>query len=72
MMHCPYFSLKCKKKHALRQCPLDLESVKTCVICVENHDTKEFPSITGLKVVYQEVEVSNQVYPLCFIAKRPW
>lgn len=28
------------KKHSLRECPLDLKSIETCAICVENHDTK--------------------------------
>ena len=27
------FCPKCRKKHALRECPLDLKSVETCVIC---------------------------------------
>jgi len=48
------FCPKCRKKHALRECPLDLKSVETCVICVENHDTNECTSIPGLKAVYQE------------------
>ena len=29
-----------RKKHALRECPLHLRSVETCVICAENKDTK--------------------------------
>lgn len=66
------FCPKCRKKHALRECPLDLKSVETCVISVENHGTKECPSIPGLKFVYQKEVVPNQVDPLCFIAKRPW
>jgi len=37
------FCPKCRKKHALREFPLDLKGVETCVICVENHDTKECP-----------------------------
>ena len=31
---------KCRKKHALRECHLDLKSVETCVICAKDHDTK--------------------------------
>jgi len=53
------FCPKCRKKHALRECPLDLKRVETCVICVENHDTKECTSIPGLKSVYQEEMISN-------------
>ncbi len=47
------FCPKCGKKHALREYYLDLKSIATYVICVENHDTKEFPSIPDLKVVFQ-------------------
>lgn len=66
------FCPKCRRKHALRECSLDLKSVKACVICVENHDTKECPRIPGLKVIYEEELIPDQVHPLCFIAKRPW
>lgn len=40
---------KCRKKHALREFPLDIKSVETCVICAKNNDAKECPSIPGLK-----------------------
>ena len=29
------FCPKCRKKHALRECPLDAKLVETCVICSE-------------------------------------
>jgi len=54
MMHYQSFVPNGEKKHVLRECPLYLKSVEACVICVENHDTKECPSIPGLKVFYQE------------------
>ena len=66
------FCLKCRKKQALRECPLDLKFIETHVICAENHDNKECPSIPSLKVFYQEEVVSNEVDPLCFISKIPW
>jgi len=66
------FYQKFRKKHALRECPLDLKSVEICVICAKNHETKECPSIPSLKVVYQEEAVPNQIEPLRFIAKIPW
>ena len=62
------FCPKCRKKHALRECPLDLKFIETCVICTKNHEIKNCPSIPGPKVVYQEEIVPNQVEPLCFIA----
>jgi len=68
------FCPKCrqKKKHALRECPLDVKIVETCIICSENHETKGFPSIPGLKAVFQEETIPNFVEPLCFVAIRPW
>ena len=53
------FYPKCRKKHALREFPLDAKIIETCVICSENHETKSFPSIPGLKVVFQEETISN-------------
>jgi len=54
----------------LRECCLD--SIEICVICAENDNTKEFPSIPGLKVVFQDEARTNQAESLCFIAKIPW
>lgn len=44
------FCSKCRNKHALGKCPLD--SIEIWVICAENHNAKEFPSIPSLKVVF--------------------
>ena len=46
------FCPKCRKKNALRECPLDVKVIETCVICVENHETKKCPSILGLKAIF--------------------
>ena len=64
------FCPKCRKKHALRECPLDAKVVETCMICSENHEIKDCPSIPGLKAVFQEDP--NSVESLCFVARRPW
>jgi len=64
------FYPKCRKKHALRECPLD--SIETCVICAENDNTKEFSSIPNIKAVFQDESRISQVESLCFISKIPW
>eukprot|EP00253_Pinus_taeda_P003396 PITA_03396 len=64
------FCPKCRKKHGLRECPLDAKVVETCVICSENHETKDCPSIPALKAVFQEDP--NTIESLCFVARRPW
>ena len=66
------FCRRSRKKHALRECPLDLKSIETYVICAENQNTKECPFIPGLKAVFSEEGMSNQVESLYFVAKRPW
>ena len=38
-MFCP----KCKKKHALHECPLD--NIKMYEICAGSHNTKDCPSL---------------------------
>lgn len=49
---------------------MDAKVVETCVICSENHETKECPSIPGLKLVFQEDPTTLE--SLYFIARRPW
>lgn len=65
---CPKF----RKKHALRECPLNTTAIETCAICADNHDTKECPSLRGLKAVFNDEGISEPVDPLYFIAKIPW
>ena len=60
------FGPKCRKKHALRECPLDAKVVETCMICSESHETKNYPSIPRLKAVFQEEP--NSVESLCFVS----
>jgi len=66
------FYPKCTKKHSLHECPLD--SIKICKICVGSHTTKDYPSLPGLKVVYQKDNGVNQAKEkLCYVAPRgPW
>ena len=66
------FCPKCRKKHALREFPLDAKIVENCMICSESHETKGCPSIPGLKAIFQEETISNSAEPLCFVARRPW
>lgn len=42
------------------------------MICLESHETKDCPSIPGLKAIFQEETVPNPVESLCFVARRPW
>ena len=41
------FYPKCRKKHPLKECPLD--KVEVCQLCELNHDTKECPSLPQVK-----------------------
>ena len=66
------FFPKCRKKHALREYPLDAKIVETCMIYLERHETKGCPSISGLKAVFQEETAPNSAESLCFVTRRPW
>lgn len=66
------FCPKCRKKHTLMECPLDAKIAETCMICSKSHETKGFPSIPGLKAIFQEETVPNSIESLCFITRRPW
>lgn len=63
---------KCQKKHALRECPLDSKAIETYVICEDNHDKEESPSLPGLEDIFNDEGMSEPIDPLYFIAKRPW
>ena len=63
------FCPKCRKKHSLKELPLD--KVEVCQLCEMNHDTKEFSSLPQVKEVLQES--TPYVEPTYFIAqKNPW
>lgn len=66
------FCPKCRKKYALRECPLDAKIVETYMICSKSHETKGCPSIPSLKAIFQEETIPNPMEPLCFVARRPW
>ena len=63
------FFPKCRKKHLLKECPLD--KVKVCVLCELEHDTKDCPSLPISKVVFQSSNVDMEHD--CFIAQtKSW
>jgi len=63
------FCSKCRKKHPQRKCPLNF--VEECAICELNNPTSSFPSLLGLKAIFQGIgEEMEQMY---FIgSKKPW
>jgi hypothetical protein len=60
------FCSKCRKRHPLRECPLD--NVSVCAICAENHKTEDCPSLPGLQAIFKGGEApGTQSAP-----KKPW
>jgi hypothetical protein len=60
------FCSKCRKRHPLRECPLD--NVSVCAICTENHKTEDCPSLPGLQAIFKGGEApGTQSVP-----KKPW
>jgi hypothetical protein len=45
------FFQKCRKRHPLRECPLD--NVSVCAICTENHKIEDCSSLPGLEAIYK-------------------
>jgi len=62
------FCPRCRKKYALHELPLD--SVEIYDISAKNHDKKEFPSIPGLKVVFQDEAGTSQDESFIFISHK--
>ena len=60
------FCPKCRKKHPLKECPLD--KVEVCHIYELNYDTKEFPSLPQVKAFLQAS--TPNVEPAYFIAQK--
>ena len=45
------FCSRCKKKHPIKNCPLN--SISVCGVCVEDHTTEDCPSLPGLQAIYK-------------------
>lgn len=60
------FCSKCRKKHPLRECPLNV--VETCVICEQSHATSSCPSLPEIKVVYEGTSERSEQH--CFVAQK--
>lgn len=48
------FCLKCTRRHPRNECPLN--PIEICSIYEKNHSTNKFPSLPGLKFLYQGIE----------------
>jgi len=44
-----FFGPKCRRKHILRKCHVDIKGTNKCATCIENHATEKCLSIPGLK-----------------------
>jgi hypothetical protein len=63
------FCPKCRKKHALKDCPL--ENIQVCAFCTEHHDMFNCPKVKVLQNcnMAANTEMENVYY---MGAKRPW
>jgi len=60
------FCPKCRKRHPLREYPLD--NIFVCAICTENHKIEDCPSLPGL----QEISKGGEAPGTSSAAKKPW
>jgi hypothetical protein len=63
------FCLKCRKKHPLRECPLN--SVQVCLICELDHATDQCPSLPGVKASMKATNEEAEVVYL-ITQRRQW
>ena len=63
------FSPKCRKKHALKDCPL--ENIQVCAFCTKNHDIFHCSKVKVLQ--NSNVAANTNMENVYFMgAKRPW
>ena len=63
------FCPKCRKKHALKECPL--ENIQVCAFCTENHDIFHCSKIKVLQ--NYNLEANAEMENLYLMgARRPW
>ena len=63
------FFSKCRKRHPLKECPLNTISI--CGICMENNSTEDYPSLRGLQAIFKQGN-DPVVPPLQPMQQRPW
>ena len=45
------FCPKCRKRHPLKECPINIISI--CALCSDKHPTDNFPSLPELQALYK-------------------
>ena len=51
---------RCRRKHPIRECPLDIKETNKCAICADNHAMDKCPSIPELKLVLGGVQSKSE------------
>jgi hypothetical protein len=54
------FCLRCRRKHSLREFPLD--NISVYGFCTEDHPTEKFPSLPGLLAIYKSGDPGEYSY----------
>jgi hypothetical protein len=63
------FCSRCKKRHPLKNCPLNVVSLYG--LCVEYHETDNYPSLPRLQDIYKGAsEPTSQA--MQGVQKKPW
>ena len=63
------FCSRCKKRHLLKNCPLNVVSL--CGLCAEDHEIDNCPLLLGFQAIYKgESELTNQ--SMQGAQKKPW
>ena len=61
------FCPKCRKRHPLKECPLN--TIGVCALCTEKNSTESLPALPEIQDIYKlSIEAGEQSYA----PRRPW
>ena len=63
------FLSRCKKRHPLKNCPINVVSL--CGLCAEEHETDNCPALPGLQAIYKGASESA-TQAMQGAQKKPW
>jgi hypothetical protein len=51
---------RCRRKHSLRECPLD--NISVCGFCIKDHSTEKCPSFLSFLAIYRSGDIGESSY----------
>ena len=61
------FCPKCRKRHPLKECPIN--TIVVCTLCTEKHSTEIFLALPEIQAIYK---ISIKACEQSYAPRRPW